>query len=422
MALRARDEHYQPPIESLGRSTQEIHAQAVELDAAMRRDRAGLQRQAIVGHRMNRVLASVLLGVLAAVPGGSLSVMSAVVATVVLYVGAALAVTSAVARSQTDDGHDIATIALLALDVAMVSVLCSIGRATVGVAGVLVIGAFLVPAATFSFGRRFGVVAALLTGIGYLAAAGFTLLAGTGPRLDLVTVGLDALLFAAVSAFLIRALGDFRARMEILRTHCKAGELGEATAPIPVDTTREPDDLTLLARSFDAMRSRLAEQSGSDPLTACANRRTLEKRLLADWRFARRRSSCVAVAAIDIDHFKQINDTGGHPIGDLVLQQLASIMMSTARDTDTVARLGGDEFVIVLPDTDWHGATSFAERLRHRVNEFTFGPPGAPLAITISVGVAIGDGASSIAPQVLLGDADRSLYRAKTEGRNRVSA
>ena len=111
------------------------------------------------------------------------------------------------------------------------------------------------------------------------------------------------------------------------------------------------------------MRNRLAEQIGSDPLTACANRRTLEKRLLADWRFARRRASCVAVTAIDIDHFKQINDTRGHPVGDLVLQQLASIMMSTARDTDTVARLGGDEFVIVLPDTDWHGATTFAERL-----------------------------------------------------------
>jgi diguanylate cyclase (GGDEF)-like protein len=126
------------------------------------------------------------------------------------------------------------------------------------------------------------------------------------------------------------------------------------------------------------------------------------------------------VAAIDLDHFKEINDSEGHPAGDVVLQQLAAIMKATARDTDCVARFGGDEFVIVLPDTGWQGALTFAERLRRRVDDFTFGPPGTPMRLTISVGVALGRGSDPITSDMLLKDADTALYKAKTAGRNRV--
>src|SRR2546423_5005345 len=133
-----------------------------------------------------------------------------------------------------------------------------------------------------------------------------------------------------------------------------------------------PDGLTPLARSFDAKRNGLAEQIGTDPLTGCMNRRALESRLRADWRHAKRRGTHVDVVALDVDHFKQINDTRGHPVGDVVLQQLTGIMKSTARDTDAVSRFGGDEFVILLPDTGWRGALTFAERLRRRVEPLTF--------------------------------------------------
>jgi diguanylate cyclase (GGDEF)-like protein len=170
------------------------------------------------------------------------------------------------------------------------------------------------------------------------------------------------------------------------------------------------------------MRAGLADQIGTDPLTGCLNRRSLEARLRADWRLAKRRSTHIAVVAIDLDHFKQINDTRGHPVGDLVLQQLTGIMKATARDTDSVARFGGDEFVLVLPDTGWQGALTFAERLRRRVDDFTFGPPGSPMTVTISVGVALARGTDPISPEDLLRDADRSLYKAKEQGRNRVFA
>jgi diguanylate cyclase (GGDEF)-like protein len=130
----------------------------------------------------------------------------------------------------------------------------------------------------------------------------------------------------------------------------------------------------------------------------------------------------VALLAIDLDKFKPINDTYGHPIGDLVLTELADIMKSTARESDIVARLGGDEFMILLPDTGWQGATTFAERLRRHVDEHTFGGDEASLQVTISVGVALARGTDDVTPEYLLEEADRSLYKAKTAGRNRISA
>src|SRR5436305_10330749 len=201
--------------------------------------------------------------------------------------------------------------------------------------------------------------------------------------------------------------------MNRLRLFCKLVEEGDLTPSIELGMDKRPDDLTLLARSFDAMRTRLAEQIGTDPLTGCLNRRALETRLRAEWRQAKRRGATVAVLAVDLDHFKMINDTRGHPFGDVVLQELAGIMKATARDTDAVARTGGDEFVIVLPDTGWQGALTFAERLRRRVDDFTFGPPGIPLSLTISVGVALARGSDPVSSEMLIKEADTALYKAK---------
>jgi diguanylate cyclase (GGDEF)-like protein len=218
------------------------------------------------------------------------------------------------------------------------------------------------------------------------------------------------------------AYGSFRARMNRLRLFCKLVEEGDLTPALSLGVEKRPDDLTLLAKSFDAMRSRLAEQIGTDPLTGCLNRRALETRLRAEWRQAKRRGSTVAVLAIDLDHFKNINDTRGHPFGDVVLQELAGIMKATARDTDAVARVGGDEFVIVLPDTGWQGALTFAERMRRKVDDFSFGAATGAIGLTISVGVALARGTDPVSPEMLLQEADRSLYKAKTGGRNRIFA
>jgi diguanylate cyclase (GGDEF)-like protein len=287
---------------------------------------------------------------------------------------------------------------------------------------ILLLGFLSMQLGVFYFGRRHGTLAAAMTVLAYL----FFLLVlppfvrGDVPRPPALAIAFNCTLYGLLSTVLIYTFGSFRERMDALRMYCKVVERGEAATLPQLGAERWPDELTLLARSFQSMHARLAEQIGSDPLTGCMNRRSLEAKLRADLRHARRRGSTVAVAAIDLDNFKEINDSRGHPIGDVVLQQIAGIMKSTARDTDCVARFGGDEFVIVLPDTGWQGALTFAERLRRRVDDFTFGPVGTPVSTTISIGVALGRGSDPISTDMLLKEADAALYKAKTAGRNRV--
>ena len=131
----------------------------------------------------------------------------------------------------------------------------------------------------------------------------------------------------------------------------------------------------------------------------------------------------LAVIAVDLDNFKPINDTWGHAMGDQVLVDLSDIMRTTARETDYIARIGGDEFVLLLPDTTWQGATTFAERLRRHVDDHSFGGTGDDrVPVTISLGVAVARGTDEVPAEYLLEEADRSLYKAKSGGRNRISA
>jgi diguanylate cyclase (GGDEF)-like protein len=285
---------------------------------------------------------------------------------------------------------------------------------------ILLLGFLSMQLGVFYFGRRHGLLAAVLTTVVYLLVAFVIPPHVPGIRPSPLPIAFNVTLYALISTVLIYTFGSFRERMDALRMYCKVVERGEVATLPQLGAEKWPDELTLLARSFQSMHVRLAEQIGSDPLTACLNRRSLESRLRSDLRQARRRGSSVAVAAIDLDHFKEINDTRGHPVGDVVLQQLAGIMKSTARDTDSVARFGGDEFVIVLPDTGWQGALTFAERLRRRVDDYTFGPAGTPIALTISIGVALGRGSDPISSEMLIKEADNALYKAKTAGRNRV--
>jgi diguanylate cyclase (GGDEF)-like protein len=242
-----------------------------------------------------------------------------------------------------------------------------------------------------------------------------------GDRPGMLTVIGSVLAYSVVSGVSVATFGSFRARMNALRQFCKRVEVGDLTVAYDTEHERRPDDLTLLARSVDTMRQRLIELVGTDPLTGCLNRRALEMRLKREWRAARRRDANLAVLGIDVDNFKPINDNHGHPVGDAVLKELALVMRETARDTDVIARVGGDEFVLLLPDTGWQGAVTFAERLRRQVDEGRFGGD-ARLPVTISVGIALARGTDDVKASDLLEEADRSLYRAKTGGRNRVGA
>jgi diguanylate cyclase (GGDEF)-like protein len=161
---------------------------------------------------------------------------------------------------------------------------------------------------------------------------------------------------------------------------------------------------------------RLQQLSILDPLTGLFNRRGLAPRLLRGGARWRRYGERYAVLALDIDHFKTVNDRYGHAAGDAVLVQFGALLRTLARDVDTVARLGGEEFCLLLAHCDHFGAEQVAERLCRLVRETKWPQTGAPL--TVSVGVAVVDGGESSA--AVLQRADTALLRAKAHGRDRV--
>jgi len=168
------------------------------------------------------------------------------------------------------------------------------------------------------------------------------------------------------------------------------------------------------ARLF-AQVERLATTDG---LTGLFNRRHFFELALRELALSRRRSGPLTAVMLDIDHFKQINDRHGHPVGDQVIATVAQRLAATVRGTDVLGRYGGEEFAVLLPDTGDDGSGILAERLRAAVGDRPVETDAGPLTVTVSVGVASRDTDMSVAE--LLGRADRALYQAKEGGRNRV--
>ena len=157
------------------------------------------------------------------------------------------------------------------------------------------------------------------------------------------------------------------------------------------------------------------ENALTDELTKLPNRRALAQRFLQEMQRARRHHKAIAFMMIDLDHFKQVNDTYGHLNGDAVLHELAQILEHGARESDVCARYGGEEFGLILHETTEAGARTLAERIRSKVAAATF--PGG-LKLTISIGVAATDEPALFT--TLMERADQALYAAKQGGRNQV--
>jgi diguanylate cyclase (GGDEF)-like protein len=156
----------------------------------------------------------------------------------------------------------------------------------------------------------------------------------------------------------------------------------------------------------------------TDTVTLVRNHRFFQDQLKIEVERANRHSRALSLIMVDIDHFKQFNDSFGHPAGDSVLRQVAARLSDGVRTLDTVARYGGEEFGILLPDTDAQGAALVADRLRSSLSSAPFtGPDFGPTQVTISLGVASVP-LHATNPQDLVRKADAALYRAKRQGRN----
>lgn len=171
---------------------------------------------------------------------------------------------------------------------------------------------------------------------------------------------------------------------------------------------------------------RLAEGAIQDPLTGLYNRRHLDERLASELAGAQRHGRAVSLLMIDIDHFKQVNDGRGHLAGDEALKMVAFVLRGAVRKEDVLARYGGEEFVVIARETPLDGARALAERIRRAVEKSRFGWQEGELGVTVSIGVTVYDPAAGYVPgrteRELVELADRALYLAKQQGRNRVVA
>ena len=157
----------------------------------------------------------------------------------------------------------------------------------------------------------------------------------------------------------------------------------------------------------------------TDGLTGIANRRKLDEAMENEFLRAKRYGRPLSIAILDADHFKKVNDTHGHIVGDFVLKKLATLFQQNIRREELLGRYGGEEFVVVMPEVDSSGAFQLAEKLRKTVEGTVFKSGEAELPVTISVGVATLGAEESV--KAFLDTADQALYKSKEDGRNRVT-
>lgn len=172
---------------------------------------------------------------------------------------------------------------------------------------------------------------------------------------------------------------------------------------------------------LESARAMLNHLATVDPLTNAFNRRYFFDRAQVELEIAKLRKNRTSILLLDIDHFKKINDTYGHPVGDQILIGMVALCEGNLREMDTLARLGGEEFVILLPETDLAEARHIAERLRRTLEHTPIQTDAGPLHVTISIGALSHPTTDDDLPvHKLVQQADQAMYLAKRSGRNRV--
>jgi two-component system, cell cycle response regulator len=166
----------------------------------------------------------------------------------------------------------------------------------------------------------------------------------------------------------------------------------------------------------------LRDQAARDPLTGIWNRNAIFDAFHRELSRAEREATALSIVMIDIDHFKNLNDTHGHQAGDAVLREFTSRIAASLRPYDSLGRYGGEEFLVVLPGCDLEAGTRHAERLRALINDGAFDTAEGRHSITCSLGVAATCSTASTDTDALIRAADAALYRAKHKGRNRVES
>ena len=277
------------------------------------------------------------------------------------------------------------------------------------------------------FGPEQAALAAGLVVVGYLSTV--HVMIGRGARLiwseELWSVGV----FALAAGIFIAQYGSFRKRLNKIVELFERVEEGDFSQKYDTSADARPDAITVVGRVYNRMSQELESMVETDPLTGCVNRRGFERSLAREMARATRAGSELSLLALDLDHFKTINDSRGHMVGDAVLRDVGALLRQNVRGGDTVARTGGEEFSILLPDTPGNGAFHFANRLCEKFQEHVFRVNNKEIRLTVSIGVVSTDGDRPLVAErgKNVGEemkirADEALYAAKRTGRNRARA
>ncbi|MDH4232017.1 MAG: diguanylate cyclase [Nitrospirota bacterium] len=179
------------------------------------------------------------------------------------------------------------------------------------------------------------------------------------------------------------------------------------------------DELKSKNRQLEEVLAKVEYMAITDVLTGLYNRRRLHLSLTKEFERSKRYATPFSLILMDLDHFKNINDTCGHLAGDMVLQEVAKIIQKNIRDVDTAARYGGEEFIILLPNTKKEDAVHSAERMRLSIENHKF-PDTQNVVITVSIGIAGVPDEDLTTEDKMIQCADIALYKAKHNGRNRT--
>ncbi len=273
--------------------------------------------------------------------------------------------------------------------------------------------------AVYAFGARVGMLVLALTIVGYALMAGS---AGTwgapmSPGLELWTL----VLYLVAGGTYVHVYGGMSARLRRLVELFERAEEGDFAEPYLAEGDARPDPVTAVGDAYNRVREQLASMVLTDPLTGCLNRRGFDQSLARELSRAARAGSEVSLLALDLDHFKSVNDTRGHLVGDAVLRETGELLRRTVRTGDLVARTGGEEFTILLPDTGSSGAYQLATRLCDSFRAHSFAVTGGAVRLTVSLGAVASDGRmNDRLGEELKHRADQALYAAKRTGRDRV--
>lgn len=202
---------------------------------------------------------------------------------------------------------------------------------------------------------------------------------------------------------------------DILHTKTKLQELYQATQEANKELERLHEEYKIKEQALIKVNDQLETLASTDLLTGLKNRRFFQEKMAEKLLLFQEKQRYFSLLVVDIDHFKSVNDTYGHPIGDLVLGNLAGLLQSVSRGTDVVARYGGEEFVIILSDCEEEQASGIAEEYRSQVASADWGEYN----ITVSIGAATV--VEEDTEKSLFQRADNALYASKTGGRNRVT-